>query len=141
MRCIKKSIIDRSGKATIIETGNRFDFVWGVLYDLDDREKPHLDRYEGLGNGYSEDEFIFQSRSGEYRAQVYIGEEDHIDPEVLPYRWYKEFIVRGAKEHRLPMWYLERLRTLKDMEDLDEIRNKVNSDIIEGFMNKDPQLV
>jgi gamma-glutamylcyclotransferase len=44
---------DGSGKADCYFTGDNKDIIWGVVFEIADNEKPVLDKYEGLGNGYS----------------------------------------------------------------------------------------
>ncbi len=46
LECSKASK-DSSGKATVIKTDNKDDLVWGVLFEIDEKEKPQLDRAEG----------------------------------------------------------------------------------------------
>jgi gamma-glutamylcyclotransferase len=53
---------DDSGKGDAFYTGEPADFVWGVVFDIDEGEKPRLDRHEGLGFGYTGD--------GSHRAGV-----------------------------------------------------------------------
>jgi hypothetical protein len=43
---------DGSAKANIVPSADPRAVVYGVLYDLDEDERPGLDRAEGLGKGY-----------------------------------------------------------------------------------------
>src|SRR2546429_187809 len=45
---------DRSGKCDACFTGEPADVVWGVIFQMDPADKPHLDAHEGLGHGYVE---------------------------------------------------------------------------------------
>lgn len=46
---------DGSAKANIFKTYIAAELVWGVLFTIDSKEKPLLDKAEGLGMGYNED--------------------------------------------------------------------------------------
>jgi len=45
--------MDKSGKATLVQTNNHSDIVYGVLFEIDDTDKElnSLDRAEGVNNG------------------------------------------------------------------------------------------
>lgn len=64
---------DTSGKANIFFTGNNEDLVSGVLGEINDEDKPILDKYEGLGMGYCEKSIdIFQKDGSIIEAIVYV---------------------------------------------------------------------
>ena len=126
-----KSGSDGSGKCDVVHTGRESDIVWGVLYTLDAMEKPALDKVEALGIGYSEK-----------CADIHIGEETveawfyvaiDISPDLLPYDWYKAFVVEGAREHRLPQHYVAALEAIVSQLDEDEARAAENAGILAGF--------
>ncbi|MDM1071300.1 gamma-glutamylcyclotransferase [Empedobacter brevis] len=122
-----KTSKDGSSKANIIETGNDSDIVWGVIFEIDDSEKANLDRAEGLGQGYNESILSFWDlENNPYKAQVYIADESSINEELLPYDWYKEYIVSGAKENGLPEEYIEKLEAINFIEDMDTERRDKN---------------
>jgi hypothetical protein len=48
-----------------------------VIFDIDEREKPELDRADGLGNGYGEKSANVLEESGqEHRVVLYAGDSD-----------------------------------------------------------------
>ena len=49
-----KRSTDGSAKADAFETGNPSDFIWGVIFDIAEAQKPKLNDAEGLGHGYEE---------------------------------------------------------------------------------------
>ncbi|MCT3944942.1 gamma-glutamylcyclotransferase [Elizabethkingia anophelis] len=122
IKCNKIST-DGSSKANIIKTSNDDDIVWGVIFDIDNSEKSNLDEYEG---GYNESTLSFlDSENNPHEAQVYIADESTVNEELLPYDWYKEYIVSGAKENDLPQEYIEKLEAINFIEDTNtERRNK-----------------
>lgn len=122
IKCNKIST-DGSSKANIIKTDNDDNIVWGVIFEIDDSEKSNLDEYE---QGYNDSILSFlDSENSPHEAQVYIAEESAINDDLLPYDWYKEYIVSGAKENDLPQEYVEKLEAINFIEDTDtERRNK-----------------
>jgi gamma-glutamylcyclotransferase len=118
---INKPSRDMSAKANIEpHTGDK---VWGVLYSIPDTQLASVDR--GEGNGYSRKQLTVQTPDGKTTpAWVYIAQNPSSDPALLPYEWYKRFIVEGAREHGLPFTYIEHLRAIKSIEDPDKNRDR-----------------
>ena len=122
---------DGSAKANIMKTDNLAELVWGVLFTIDDKEKPLLDKAEGLGKGYNEDKLTFFDDAGNtYTAQVYIADSNSIDNTLLPYDWYKEFIISGAIQNKLPAEYILNLKSIPCIRDHDAERRKNNYSIL-----------
>ena len=40
-------------------------------------------------------------------AQTYFADSTHVDENLRPYFWYKEFVTKGAEEHHLPQDYID----------------------------------
>jgi hypothetical protein len=124
---------DGSAKANIIKTDNLAELVWGVLFSIDINEKSLLDRAEGLGMGYNEYKLTFLDDAGNtYTAQVYIADSKAIDNNLFPYDWYKEFIVSGAIQNKLPAEYISQLQSISSVRDHDEERRTKNYSILSG---------
>ena len=87
--------------------------VWGVLYDVPWAEKPTLDAAEGLGVGYFEKQVRIVTDDGECLASTYHANPDRTDASLRPLDWYKDHVVRGAREHGLPADYI---RSLEEVE-------------------------
>ena len=51
LMCNKVSRNDGSAKANIEKSDIATDIVWGILFEIDNNEKPMLDKAEGLGKG------------------------------------------------------------------------------------------
>ena len=99
---------DGSGKCNAIYTGAPADSVFGVVYEIPLNEKAALDRAEGLGRGYNEQRLsVFSSDQRELQVFAYIADMEAIDDDLKPYFWYKDFVLTGAEEHRLPSAYIE----------------------------------
>jgi AIG2 family protein len=125
-----KRSTDGSAKSDAFETGNLSDLVRGVIFDIDEREKPELDRVEGLGEGYNEKSATVLDESGhEHRVFLYIADANSIDNTLSPYSWYKRFVVDGARHHALPTEYVNIITAMPDLEDPDRQRDRRNRSI------------
>jgi len=125
-----KRSTDSSAKADAFETGNTSDVVWGVIFEIDDREKPRLDDAEGLGAGYDEKiTTVVDERGQEHRVLLYISDADHIENSLSPFSWYKRFVVDGARQHALPAEYLAVIAAMPHVQDPDQARYRRNRSI------------
>ncbi len=124
---------DGSSKANIMRTDIAAEIVWGVLFTIDSNEKPLLDKAEGLGMGYNEGTLTFFDENNiSYTAQVYIADTKAIDNNLNPYDWYKEFIVTGAIQNKLPAEYISQLQSITCIRDTDDERRIKNYSILSG---------
>jgi len=106
--CFHKRSKDGSAKCNAFRTAEPTDAVIGVVYEIPTNEKPALDRAEGLGAGYHEEIVPVLSPEGEkVTVHAYIADASFIDDSIQPYSWYKNFVLAGAEEHRLPAEYVE----------------------------------
>jgi hypothetical protein len=117
---------DGSGKCNAFYSGSPTDTVFGVVFEIPLEEKAALDRAEGLGQGYNEQSLIvLSSDEEELSVQTYIADPSAIDENLSPYSWYKDFVVRGAVEHRLPSEYTEsRIRSVPAIVDPNKERER-----------------
>jgi len=116
---------DGSVKGNIEQTNNANDKVWGVVFEIDEKEKKKLDDAEGLGKGYNETMVnVLGADRQLINVQVYIADSDAIDNSLHPYDWYKEYVVSGAKENKLPESYINKLESSQATEDLDKERKQ-----------------
>lgn len=97
---------DGSGKCDIApEPGGT---VWGVVFQIEPAEMPRLDAAEGLGHGY-EKEIVTVILAGKgIQATTY--RATRIDPDVVPWHGYKDYVLAGAMEHDLPYPYIQTIR-------------------------------
>ena len=101
--CNKKSK-DGSGKANIMDSPG--DVVWGVLYEIDSEQLSNLDRIEGGYNRITIDVTLHNGKQVE--AQTY--HSDDLLNNSVPFDWYKNIIIQGACEHKLPQDYIDYLK-------------------------------
>ena len=121
---------DGSGKATILETGEEEDLVWGVLVEIAFKDKLSLDIAEGLGRGYSEKRIEVFDGSRLWYAQTYVAQEGYLQSGLNPYCWYLDYMVAGALENGLPSWYVRWLKGLDYEVDTNEERRALNRYIL-----------
>lgn len=120
---------DGSGKCDIELAVNSTDRVYGVLFEISSAEKSSLDRAEGLGEGYREEQVQVVALNGEaYKAIAYVATEKA--PTLRPYDWYKAFVIAGATEHKLPTEYVDWLRTFDSQPDPNERRRTINKSLL-----------
>lgn len=120
----KRSWKDGSGKCNAFYTGNSHDEVIGVVYRMLCSDKPVLDSYEGAGKGYKVNNISVLHDNGERRVFAYIAEDTHIDDRLLPFSWYKQYVVNGAEHHGLPESYIHSLKSIQAIDDPDLARRE-----------------
>jgi len=119
----KHSTVDNSAKCDAKETNNIKDYIIGVVFELAKKEKYLLDHAEGLGQGYeTKDVEVFFNKNKTVTAFTYYA--TLINPELKPYLWYKEHVVRGAIENNIPKAYINKLKTVQAIDDPDLSRHE-----------------
>ncbi len=113
---------DDSAKCDAAWSGNSDDCVIGVVYEFDAAEKPALDRAEGLGAGYEEKAVELRTPQGKLDALMYYATK--VDDRMKPYRWYREHVLIGARERRLPRDYVARIAAVEAIDDPDVARSE-----------------
>lgn len=115
---------DGSGKCALIATGNDADLAYGVLYEFDDSDLAGLDREEGVHlGGYARHSLRLRFQNGDTaEAMTYLAGEPYIDPACLPFDWYRDLVVAGAREHGLPSAYVRELKRTPAVPDPDTAR-------------------
>jgi gamma-glutamylcyclotransferase len=115
-----KRSADGSGKCGVLPTADPADVVWGVLFEIDDRELSILDRAEGAGRGYLRETIAVRAGGRPVEAATYIAID--VVEGLRPYEWYKRLAVAGAKKAGLPTAYIDWLNTVSSKQDPDEAR-------------------
>jgi hypothetical protein len=93
------------------------DQIHGALFWIDRKEKPDLDRAEGLGYGYSEATLDVVTIDGLERALAYVASAGATDPQRQPYHWYKRLVVAGGIQRDLPAGYIASIRAVQSQDD------------------------
>jgi cation transport regulator ChaC len=121
LRFHKYSTRDESGKCDAFKTSDAKDRLFGVVFEIAEEEKAGLDQTEGLGYGYDEKTAEVHLFDGTVvQAFTYIA--TNIDESLRPLDWYKEHVVRGARENELPEYYVKLLEARECDEDPDSVR-------------------
>lgn len=109
---------DGSAKCDIEHTGQDGDVVYGVVFKIKDADKRVIDRCEGLGNGYQIKTVRVTTDDGS-TLQAFTYYATHIDPSLKPYHWYKEHVLRGAREFQFPPDYIRAIEQVASRPDPD----------------------
>ena len=112
---------DGTAKCNAFYTGCEGDVLYGAVYNIDPKQRVHLDQAEGLGKGYEIK-----------RTAVIVNDDQHleaftyyatrINADILPFHWYREHVLTGAREHNFPDHYIEKILAIRVMENDDQQR-------------------
>ena len=119
----RKNDSGNSAKCDIELTGRVDDEVIGVVYEIALEDKQVLDQIEGLGIGYDEKTVELRSESGQTLFAVTYFAID-INVGMIPYHWYKQHVLRGAIEHKLPADYIKLIEAVPSKADTDDQRSQ-----------------
>jgi len=111
---------DGSGKCDIVEDAS--SVVLGVIYELSDQKMTLLDEAEGVDNGYRRITVAVRVHGASMSATTYRADRGHVDPGAVPYDWYKEVVVAGARAHGLPEDYVARITATVSIADPKPLR-------------------
>lgn len=112
---------DGSAKCDAESSGDATDRVWGVVYAIPTAQRGLLDAYEGLGRGYRAVDIRLRRENGvALTAFCYLA--TRIDPRLRPFDWYREHVLRGAREHGLPQPYCAAIAAVAIRPDRDVAR-------------------
>jgi hypothetical protein len=120
---------DGSGKCDMEVSKNANDSVYGVIFEIEVADEAELDRYEGPG--YTKKTVHVSTATGLKNASVYIAIKT--DPKLVPFHWYKDFVVAGAREHSLPAHYIQKILETNAQDDPEVERRVENEQILKAF--------
>ena len=89
-----------------------------------------MDKAEGVGKGYEEKEVELLLKEESVRAVTYYATS--VQRGLLPYHWYKAYVIEGAKQNGLPSDYIRTLDSMESVEDPVEGRRNLNESILLG---------
>lgn len=119
---------DGSAKCDILETGNPAHVVHGVLFHITPEAKTILDRIEGTGFGYAQKTVDITMADGSLMVAFTYYATD-IDSGLKPLDWYKQHVLTGARENRLPENYIRTIEAIECVEDTDDARRETELSI------------
>lgn len=108
---------DDSAKCNIIRAAGE---VHGVVYEMDITEKLILDQLE---SGYEACKLVVNTNTGPLKPYAYIASDDNINHSLLPYHWYKLYVLHGAQQHGLDAAYCSIIESQISMDDPDAKRH------------------
>ena len=126
---------DGSSKCNLLQTGVETDFVHGAIYEVEPEHKSELDRFEGKGYGYIDNQIKLQHQGQEYTCFTYIAQQSHIVDNLKPYHWYKRLVVLGARYLQCPDSYVLSIDSVESVEDPDEERRRGMDALIGGIVD------
>ena len=127
LRFHKKSV-DGSAKCDILHTRDPDDIVHGVVFEMLISEKPTLDQCEGLSLGYREKLVTLTRPDGQLlEATAYYA--TWIDASLKPYHWYKQHVLKGAREHALPAAHIDVIAAVASIPDPDPQKHRAELSI------------
>lgn len=94
----------------------------GVVYEMSATELPLLDACEGLGRGYAHAHIHVRLAGQRVEALMYVA--TRIDERLRPLCWYREHVLRGALEHRLPAPHIDTIRRVSVLPDTNLERRR-----------------
>ena len=126
---------DGSGKCNMFESGSESDQVFGAIYSLNPEHKDDLDRFEGEGYGYIDNQIMRSHDENNYTCFTYLARQSHIVDSLKPYHWYKALVILGANYLGFPDSYIASIEAVTSMEDPDPKRREERELLIECIMN------
>jgi len=109
---------DDSAKCNIIRADGE---VHGVVYEMAMTEKPILDQLE---SGYESCQLVVNTNAGPLKPYAYIASDDNINHSLLPYHWYKLYVLHGAQQHGLDAAYCSIIESQVSINDPDAKRHE-----------------
>lgn len=103
--------VGQSGKCNALKTSDPNAAVWVAIFRIAESDKPNLDKAEGLGHGYHEENLDVEVGERVIHGTAYIADDDAIDDHLIPFDWYKEMVRLGAEYHDFPQEYRDSMPT------------------------------
>ena len=113
---------DGSAKCNILPGPAERESVHGVVFDIPAAEQPALDAAEDRDQGYQVVDRQVWLEGESIPVFCYLALPGTIDEQRQPFRWYRDLVLAGAREHGLPARYIERIADEPVVEDDDPQR-------------------
>jgi gamma-glutamylcyclotransferase len=130
VRFHKRSWRDGSAKCDLVVAPDPSARAYGVVFDIDPSDLPALDDAEGCGRGYQRVTLEVVHEGKVLHPFAYLADADAIKTTLLPYTWYLDQTVAGAREHGLPADYVASLAAVPATVDPDPERDAGERSII-----------
>lgn len=116
--------------------------AYAAHYLLPAREKPLLDRCEGLGHGYDIYPLAFTSGDSARHGFFYQAENGYVDESLTPFDWYRELVILGAQHLKFPADYIRVIANIPVVKDGNHARREENLALVREIKDsnqKNPQ--
>ena len=128
---IKDFELEFRGVATIVPKENASVPV--LIWELDERDLPTLNKYEGWPRLYRQEKMSFELNGKSYEGMAYLMNHGEISP---PSQQYYNTILQGYRENGLDESYLQ--KALENSLQMDLAEEEFDEDFdMEGFENID----
>ncbi len=128
---IKNFELEFRGVATIVPKENTSVPV--LIWELDERDLPTLNRYEVYPRLYRQEEMSFELNGQSYKGMAYLMNRGEISP---PSQQYYDTILQGYRENGLDESYLQ--KALENSFQMDLAEEEIDEDFdMEEFENLD----
>lgn len=95
-----------------------------LIWELDERDLPTLNRYEGYPRLYRQEKMPFELDGQSYEGMAYLMNHGEISP---PSQQYYNTILQGYRENGLDESYLQ--KALENSFQMDFVEEEINEDI------------
>jgi hypothetical protein len=119
----RKLSVDGSAKCDLVHVGEP-STAYGVVYDIEPEQQAILDCFEGVGGGYHLASVTVQVQGRLLDVLTYLADDTHLVAGLLPYDWYRDLVVAGARQHGLPDAYVGEQLDVPASPDPDATRSR-----------------
>lgn len=123
--------MDGSAKCDLVPVGES-STAYGVLYDIEPEQQAVLDHFEGVGAGYHHAVIAVQDHGRQLEVLTYLADDSHLVEGILPYDWYRDQVIAGAKEHDLPGVCVDGQLDVPALPDPDPERSRREREVLGG---------
>ena len=115
---------DGSTKCHIQHTGHAHDVAYGAVFAMPRNQVHRLDAAEGLGAGYNKRSMTVDVDGAPLSVFTYLADPSYLMPHLLPYHWYKNLVLAGARYLHFPAAYVAALQAVASTCDDDAERRQ-----------------
>lgn len=117
-----------------LHAGEPDDLAEGVVFRLPVDRKPVLDRFEGVGAGYEVVTLTASLRDIQDAQALEVIAYQAVPPWItdglLPYCWYRDFVLEGGRAFGLSSDWISRVESHEYISDADPARRALNASIL-----------
>lgn len=125
---------DGSGKCDIALTGDTLDRVYGVVFEIRTEQKRRLDVFEGAD--YSTYQVRVRNEAGILEAFAYRALGHAVNPNAVPFTWYKTLVLAGARNAGFPDPYIAAIRAVEAVPDPNGQRHARHLSLLDALAGK-----